>query len=71
MTVMIKKGDWKITNIDSPFLIDNFGVFNLSKDFGEQTDLKASELDKFDEMLKEWTDFANEIEVQIPSPPFE
>ena len=69
--VMIKKGDWKITNINSPFLIDNFGLFNLSKDIGEQTDLKASEPDKFNEMLKEWTDFANEIKVQIPSPPFE
>ncbi len=26
---------------------------------------------KFNEMLKEWTDFATEIKVQIPSPPFE
>lgn len=69
--VMIKKGDWKITNIISPFLVDNFGLFNISKDIGEQTDLKASEPDKFNEMLKEWTDFADEIKVQIPSPPFE
>ena len=65
---MIRKGDWKITNISKPFTTDNFELYNLSNDLAEMYNLKDSEPEKFKEMLLEWTKFSNEIKVQVPTP---
>jgi arylsulfatase len=65
---MIRKGKWKITNIKRPFLLENFELFDLSKDLGEQINLKELEPDKYKELLKEWKNFADEIKVQFPTP---
>lgn len=65
---MIRKGNWKITNIRRPFLPENFELYDLSKDLAELNDLKELEPDKYEELLKEWTKFSNEIKVQIPPP---
>ena len=66
---MIRKGDWKITNIMSPFLEENFKLYNLSQDLAELNDLKESEPEKYKELLEEWRKFSNEVKIQIP-PPF-
>ena len=65
---MIRKGDWKITNIESPFLEENFKLYNLSLDLAELNDLKESEPEKYNELLEEWRKFSNEVSVQIPAP---
>jgi arylsulfatase len=65
---MIRKGDYKITNIMSPFLEENFKLYNLSQDLAELHDLKESEPEKYQEMLAEWRKFAKEVSVQIPPP---
>jgi arylsulfatase A-like enzyme len=65
---MIRKGNWKITNYERPFVVENFGLYNLSKDIGEQNDLKETEPEKYEEMLMEWMKFANEVKIQIPTP---
>ena len=65
---MIRKGDWKITNIESPFLEENFKLYNLSQDLAELNDLKESEPEKYNELLEEWRKFSNEVSVQIPAP---
>jgi arylsulfatase len=65
---MIRKGDWKITNITSPFLEENFKLYNLSQDLAELNDLKESEPEKYKELLKEWRKFSNEVRVQTPPP---
>jgi len=65
---MIRKGKWKITNIKKPFSTENFELFDLSTDLGEQNDLKILEPEKYEELLKEWTKFSNEIKVQVPTP---
>jgi arylsulfatase len=65
---MIRKGDWKITNITRPFLEENFKLYNLSQDLAEINNLKESEPEKFKEMLGEWRKFSNEVKVQIPPP---
>lgn len=65
---MIRKGDWKITNIMSPFLEENFKLYNLSQDLAELNDLKESEPEKYKEMLEEWRKFSNEVKIQIPPP---
>lgn len=65
---MLRKGNWKITNFKKPFSLENFALYNLSNDPGEQTDVKESEIDKYKEMLMEWAKFSNEVKVQIPAP---
>ena len=65
---MLRKGNWKITNYIRPFKVENFGLYDLSKDLSEQNDLKAEEPEKFEELLKEWKKFSIEIKVQTPSP---
>ncbi len=65
---MLRKGNWKITNFVRPFAFENFALFNLSNDIGEQADLKESEAEKYEELLREWKKFSIEVKVQIPAP---
>ena len=65
---MVRKGNWKITNFEKPFLVENFGLYDLSVDIGEQNDLKETETEKYKELLLEWEKFTNEVKVQIPTP---
>lgn len=65
---MIRKGDWKITNITSPFLEENFKLYNLSQDLAEQNDLKESEPEKYRELIEEWKKFSTDIKAQFPLP---
>jgi arylsulfatase len=66
---MLRKGDWKITNIDRPFLKENFKLYNISNDLAEINDLKEINKEKYDELLQEWEKFSQEIKMQVP-PPF-
>ena len=63
---MLRKGDWKITNIKRPFELENFTLYNLSTDLGEQVDLKDREIEKFEEMMAEWAKFSAEVRLQMP-----
>ena len=65
---MIRKGDWKITNLKRPFLEDNFKLYNLSQDLAELNDLKEVEPEKYNELLGEWRKFTEEAGVRIPPP---
>jgi arylsulfatase len=65
---MLRKGNWKITNFTRPFELENFMLYDLSTDIGEQTDLREAEPDKYKAMLREWADFSHEIQLQIPPP---
>ena len=65
---MLRKGNWKITNFKKPFEIENFALYDLSKDMGEQTDLKESNKEKYEELLMEWRKFSEEVKIQTPPP---
>ena len=65
---MIRKGEWKITNIAKPFNEENFKLYNLEKDLAELHDLKAAEPEKYKELMEEWYAFSTEIAIQIPVP---
>ncbi|MDH5380276.1 MAG: sulfatase-like hydrolase/transferase, partial [Cyclobacteriaceae bacterium] len=65
---MIRKGDWKITNITKPFVLDSFKLFHISEDLAELNDLKVDEPDKYKELLEEWEQFRKAIKVQFPVP---
>jgi arylsulfatase len=65
---MLRKGNWKITNFKKPFELENFALYNLSEDIGEQIDLKNTEKEKYEELLMEWAKFSEEVKIQIPAP---
>ena len=65
---MLRKGNWKITNFIRPFALENFALYNLEDDIGEQEDLKDRSPEKYKEMIAEWEKFSKEIKVQIPAP---
>ena len=65
---MIRKGNWKITNITEPFSVDNFKLYNLENDLAEIHDLKAEAPEKYAELLVEWEKYSDEVKVQIPTP---
>jgi arylsulfatase len=65
---MLRKGSWKITNLDGRLDKKNFKLYDLSNDLAEQHDLKEIEKSKFDELISEWDKFADEIKVQVPTP---
>ncbi|MEN8201499.1 MAG: arylsulfatase [Bacteroidota bacterium] len=63
---MLRKGDWKITNIKTPLLEENFMLFNVSEDLAEIHDLKTIEPEKYEELLGEWRKYSSEISLQLP-----
>ncbi|MGW8316338.1 MAG: hypothetical protein ACWGNV_12110, partial [Bacteroidales bacterium] len=63
---MVRKGPWKITNVIRPFSEENFALYNLNEDLGEQTDLKEQEPGKFQELLSEWEKYTREIKWPPP-----
>jgi arylsulfatase A-like enzyme len=66
--VLIRQGDWKLVNSTLPLDPDNFELYNLSVDLAEQRNLKATEPQKFREMLGEWEALKRETRLQIPTP---
>lgn len=65
---MIRKGDWKIVNIERPFLLKNFQLYNLKSDLAEQNDLTETFPEKYQEMIGEWNKFSKEVGVKTPTP---
>lgn len=65
---MLRKGNWKIVNLEKPFKKENFQLFNISNDLGEQEDLKDSLPIKFQEMIQEWDRFSEKVGVVFPTP---
>ncbi|NER09975.1 sulfatase-like hydrolase/transferase [Muriicola jejuensis] len=63
---MLQKGHWKIISIDRPFRKSGFGLFDLSKDPGEQHDLRQIAPEKYRELLLEWDAFSREVRLQFP-----
>ena len=66
---MLRKGDWKITNITRPLDTANFELYNLADDLAEVNNLKVTEPEIYEELLGEWMKFSEGIKVQVP-PPF-
>ncbi len=63
---MLQKGQWKITNSIRPFSEANFELFDLSKDLGENHDLKNSAPEKYQELIREWHQFSKDVRLQLP-----
>lgn len=61
---MLRKGNWKITNVIRPLDPGNFELYNLHEDMGEQHDLRDREPEKYAELLAEWDKYAKEIRLK-------
>ncbi len=63
---MLRKGQWKIINSTRPFRESRFELFDLSRDLGEQQDLRLQAPEKYRELLKEWEVYSREVRLQFP-----
>lgn len=63
---MLRKGHWKITNSVRPFDESNFELYDLSRDLGENHDLKNINREKYRELLEDWNRFSSEVRLQLP-----
>lgn len=65
---MVRKGNWKIVNIERPFKTDHFKLYYLPDDLAEQHDMKEIVPEKYKEMIYEWEKFSIKVKVRTPTP---
>jgi len=59
----VRKGQWKLVQIDHPFKEEDFVLFNLDNDLGETTDLKVEFHGKYQELLQLYRDYVERVQV--------
>ena len=64
--MLIRKGRWKLTNLDGPFDEANLELFDLERDPGETTNLAAARPEKFRELLELWREQRRELGIVLP-----
>ena len=53
----LRKGDWKITQVEPPFGKGQFELYNIKKDPSESMDLSREFPVKYNELLNHWSDY--------------
>jgi arylsulfatase A-like enzyme len=61
----VRKGPWKLVQIDRPFKEEDFVLFNLDNDLGETTDLKFEFDEKYQELLMLYRDYAKDVQIIV------
>ena len=64
----IIKGDWKILRIPAPAGTDQWELFDLSSDIGEQINLADTMPDKLAELITDWDTYQTAVGLVLPSP---
>jgi arylsulfatase A-like enzyme len=64
----IIKGDWKIVRIPKPAGTDQWELFDLGSDIGEQVNLAERMPDKLAELIKDWDAYQAAVGLVLPSP---
>jgi arylsulfatase len=59
----VRKGPWKLVQIDRPFNEDDFVLFYLNSDWGETTDLSEDLQEKYQELLQPYRDYVHRVHV--------
>ena len=62
---MIRQGDWKLLWINEPWGKNNWSLYNLANDPGEQNDLSEALPQKFNQMLVLWQQYVNDNSVFV------
>lgn len=65
----VRKGNWKILWLETPFGIDGWQLYDLSVDPGETHDLAEEEPEKLAEMIAAWHEYAKENNVILSDGP--
>jgi len=63
---MIRKGRWKLSNLDKPFDESKMELFDLDSDPGETRDLAATNPEKFQELLDLWRQERRRFGIVLP-----
>jgi|TARA_B110000116_G_scaffold261155_1_gene265026 arylsulfatase len=64
---LVRKGAWKLSNLEPPFSPDAFELFNVEVDPGETTNLATSEPARFAELLALWKSERLRLGIVLPS----
>lgn len=64
--MFIRKGNWKLVNIEPPLDENKMMLFNLTEDLGETIDLSKDHPEKVEELLEAWRDFQKVNEIILP-----
>lgn len=65
---MLRKGEWKLLNINSPLDPSSFKLYNLKSDPGEQIDLKYEHTRVYENLMQEWHKFYQQVGIVSPTP---
>lgn len=65
----LRKGDWKISNINRPFGTATWQLFNLAIDPGETNDLAAEEPERLQALIQAWQRYAARTGIVLPERP--
>lgn len=65
---MLRKGDWKLVNIQSPLDLKNFELYNIKSDPGESVNVRQLHPNEFETLLLEWEVFSKQVGVVTPTP---
>ncbi len=63
---MVRKGQWKLLSLETPFDERHFRLYDLAADPGETTDLSTTHPDKRAELLEHWRQERQELGIVLP-----
>lgn len=64
--MFIRKGNWKLVNLNPPYDESKMMLFNLEEDLGETTDLSQAHPEKLKELLGAWKNYKETNEIILP-----
>ncbi len=65
----LRKGDWKISNINRPFGTSEWQLFNLADDPGETNNLALQQPERLLGLIEAWQRYAQRTGIVLPDKP--
>ncbi len=65
----LRKGEWKLGWMESPYGQSEWQLYNLREDIAEQYDLAAEQEEKLEELVADWEEYVKSVDLIIPSEP--
>lgn len=63
----VRKGDWKIVHMPSPYGIGDWQLYNIKEDIGETTDLAKTQPGQLKNLVSLWDEYAKTNGVILPN----